>query len=344
MYDREVSEQLGDVATRIKDELVRKPEGTIDVWNEGLGIINYDQEIREQSFDLLKPAVTKSTGKVGAVDGSSIILLDAGPFLVGAFRSGFVVFDQGKLVKKQISPTRVILISHANRKDIYQEALSKVTVDPLRDVPHELPVMLQHLRVLEEWRHANELLSHLEEGDMLMMDGSLWATINWLETFLDSLTAQTSERGVHLIGVSKRSKLSTKTLPLVPLVARKGNTLFPKSPWTYSLDYSLPKLFGKTYIVKYHPSSRFAFRTDVNLKERREPNEVFGKVMPYCCDPMYLGYPYPLAHAHTSVVLDHSMAEDLRFELESTAVTSGIPMRDWEMLFSNFHDILDLGL
>jgi len=335
---------LGAVASQIKDELVRKPEGNIDVWNDSLGIINYDREIDEGDFNLLKGEEVETKGRVGAVDGSSIILLDAGPFLVGAYRSCFVLFDGGKLVEKEISPIKVLLISHANRNDTYHNAFTGVDVDTPKDVPRDLPMLLQHLRILEEWRYANEALKHLKEGDLLLVDGSLWATINWLEVLLDSLTGRTSDQGTHLLGVSKRSKLSTKTLPLIPLVARMGDTLFPKSPWMYHLDYSLPKLFGKTYIVKYHPSSRFAFRTDINIKESREPQGIFRKVLPYCVDPMYLGYPYPLAHAHNSVVVDRSMAEDLRFQLESSAITSGIPPGDWEMLFSDFHEVLDLGI
>jgi len=155
------------------------------------------------------------------------------------------------------------------------------------------------------------------------------------------------EKGIHFIGISKRSTLRFNHAPLVRYVKRKGQELFGNdSTWYCEIpdEQGHSQLFGKRYIVKYHARSRYVFRTDINRFDETDPAELFGKIAQYCSDAVYLGYPYPLAHIHNQVVINRSLIEDIYYRLEAIALGQGISQLNWDDLTENFHDVLDKNL
>jgi hypothetical protein len=130
-------------------------------------------------------------------------------------------------------------------------------------------------------------------------------------------------------------------------VKRKGEELFSSNQTWYCEipdDKGHHQMFGKRYIVKFHPKSLFVFRTDINRLDDTPPGDIFAKIAQYCSDATYLGYPYPLAHIHNKVVINHPIIEDINYRLESIALEHGISQSNWDDLFDDFHRILDKNL
>jgi hypothetical protein len=127
-------------------------------------------------------------------------------------------------------------------------------------------------------------------------------------------------------------------------IKQQGEALFGKaSAWFCEIpdEKGHSQLFGKRYIVKFHPMAAFVFRTDINRYDDVDPGELFGKLAQYCADATYLGYPYPLAHIHNQVVINRALTEDIAYRLEAIAFEHGVSSYNWDLLFQNFHEILD---
>jgi hypothetical protein len=147
-------------------------------------------------------------------------------------------------------------------------------------------------------------------------------------------------------------------MPLIPKVKKVGESRFAKKYWFCQIFEDEPEepeledvdqtssgqQFGKRYIVKYHPLTRFVFRTDVNRLDRIDPEQLFSKIGRYCSDPSYLGYPYPLADIHNQVVITRALRDDMVYRLQGIAMEKGIGLGDWEDLFVDFHRILDMNV
>jgi hypothetical protein len=149
------------------------------------------------------------------------------------------------------------------------------------------------------------------------------------------------------VGISKRSTLRFNHAPLIRFVKRKGEELFtPSQRWYCEIpdEQGHSQMFGKRYIVKFHPKSVFVFRTDINRLDDTPPSEIFAKIAQYCSDATYLGYPYPLAHVHNKVVINRPIIDDIYYRLQAIALEQGVSHNNWDDLFTNFHDILDKNL
>ncbi len=104
-----------------------------------------------------------------------------------------------------------------------------------------------------------------------------------------------------------------------------------------------PRWFGTIYIAKLSLESNYAFRVDVNRYDKEKPERILEVIASLSQDPVYPGYPYPLAAIHNRVTIAKSEIEDFYFRLQSLALEEGIEMEDWDILFSDFHELLDIN-
>jgi hypothetical protein len=71
---------------------------------------------------------------------------------------------------------------------------------------------------------------------------------------------------------------------------------------------------------------------------------VFSFLSNLASDPAFLGYPYPLAAAHHLCRITAGEVEDIRYRLQSKALEKGISTADWDLLFTDFHEVLNADL
>lgn len=347
MIDKNLNEQLKSTVTFIKEILAEEADAIVDESDsEELISITFKNTISESSFHAFEPTTKKI--KLAAVDGGSQRVLNGGSFIIGAYRASAMLFHGVELIHHEPElGVKIQSISFENRKELYSHAFQNLIGELPGEFPRELMLLLQRLRTFEEWSVTSKVIDQLDEGDILLVDGSLKASINKVDILFQNMMKSSKEKGVHLVGISKRSTLRFNHAPLIRYVKRKGEKLFlPNQCWYCEIpdEAGHSQMFGKRYIVKYHPKSLFVFRTDINRLDETEPGDIFAKIANYCSDATYLGYPYPLAHIHNKVVINRPIIEDIYYRLESIAIEDGVSHRNWDDLFANFHDILDRNL
>jgi hypothetical protein len=333
-------------------------------------------------FHKLNTALDKSTMqniRIAAVDSSSATILDAGCFIIIAYRAGAITTLGGKISSSdQFTelPEQLALVntSESNiEKNLRRflnpliEAMKDLDRGPkppdadsetpasLLKLPHPRDIDWQQLaRAVEEWQQVRALLDELKPGDYILRDGPLSADIRVPPGLVDGILKEAAAREIHVIGIVKRSSIPVgppQLMPIVPAIQKLGAAEFPTSSWYSPLPPDIseaskyPYNFGESYIVQYHPLSQFVFLTDTNIYDKIPPKQVFEQLGAICSDPVYIGYPYPLALIHNQVVLTRAKAEDIRNNLQSKAFEANtISVSDWEALFKNFHDILDINV
>ena len=137
--------------------------------------------------------------------------------------------------------------------------------------------------------------------------------------------------------------------PLIPAVIKRGEKFHPNSKWFCLMSNekffgSNSSYFGKLFAARLKASSEFGFRVDVNRFDPVDANHIFSILSWLSGDPSFLGYPYPLAAAHNLARITLSEIEDIKYKLQSSAFEKGISQDDWDLLFSDFHEILNADL
>ena len=287
---------------------------------------------------------------LGAVDGSSTIVLSGPNFIVGAYRSAALVFNGHALSDSFFSSPAPILINTRNMKDVYRKAFTDFVGEPPERNVREPETVLQRLRVMEEMKMVAKLVDEMEPGSIILVDGSLRSTINRLDAFLEQIFQNALARNISVVGISKLSSLSLGRTPIIPYVQYEAERELSEKMWCLDIEKRMEDviagqqshIFGNVNVVKFNPFSQFVFRTDVLSGDNKE--NVLKKVANYCKDPSYLGYPYPLAKVHNEVAITRGTREDMYHELKNVAMKRGMRAHEWRYLSQDFHDILDRGV
>ncbi len=332
MFEKEAEDRLRDIATNLK----RAYDTIQDSGHQGSQLL--------PSSEFYSFVSHHSDRKIAAVDGSSNIVLDAGTFLISIFRAGYVIFQRHNLVGESISQMRPELISIDNLSELYDSIALECFPD-IRHThpPNDIKDTVQRVRVIIEWRQCQLALDKLDEGDILLLDGTIHPGIKFLESISEKILDAAKERGINVVGISKRSTLEVNSLPLVPVAHKLAKLQYPDSHWFYRAVNERTTL-AQTLVVQYEPLSSFAFRTDVNSHDISTYGNILGALADHSREPSYMGYPYPLAIIHNRVIIQRADAEHMKSELERAAIEKGISPDDWGMLFLNFHDLLDAGV
>ena len=346
--DETIEAEINRAVSFIQEALDSEPSYIeVETGEEEKEPLLLDKDLNELSFHIIKEEEPR--GRVAAVDGGSATVVKGRSFLIGVYRVGSVVYQRGKRIDQKIIPLKLEIISLANLSPMYRSAYG----DLVGEEPSEAPgieKMLDRLRLFSEWKMAQKLLDELESGDILLIDGSLKASIAPPYNFMLQFTRKAKDKGIHLVGVTKTSTLywGDKS-PLIPAVVKAGERFCPSSKWFCQIsDEKLhttgSSYLGKIYVAKLKASSDFAFRIDVNRFDSVDPNLIFCILSYLSNDPAFLGYPYPLAAVHNISRITLSEIEDIRYKLQSRAFEKGITVSDWDLLFTDFHEVLNADL
>ncbi len=364
MLNSEVDAGLAKTVDFINSILNENSEVIVDESDsEEMSKIVMRNTVRPDSFQTYDPIQLDDCDqdyKLAAVDGGSHKILDAGSFILGTYRAGYLIFQNGKMIEDKIGNINSQFISFSNLRDIYSKTFAKLIGEAPVEYPRQLHVVLERLRTFAEWERVQELVAKLGQDDIILIDGSLKASINRLDVLFQNVLEQAEAKGIHFVGISKRSTLRLNHMPLIPRVKKLGEHRFSNKYWfcqifddditDVELEHaetdkgSTRQQFGKRYIVKFHPLTRFVFRTDINRLDKSDPQPLFIKISKYCSDPSYLGYPYPLADIHNQVVITRALRDDMVYRMQGIALEKGIGLGEWEDLFADFHRVLDMSV
>lgn len=346
--DESIESEIGRAVNFIQEALEQEPSYVeVDSGEEEQEPLLLDKDLDSLSFHIIKEK--EPPGLVVAVDGGSASVVKGRSFSIGVHRVGAVFFRQGQRVDQKIFPLKLEVISRADLPGLYRSAYRDLVGEEPSEVP-AMEKMLDRLRLFSEWKMAQGVLDDLDENDMLLIDGSLKASIAPPHHFMLDFCRKAMEKGVHLVGVSKTSTLywGDKS-PLIPAVIKRGEKFHPNSKWFCQMsDEKLHTIssnyFSNIFVARLKASSEFGFRVDVNRFDPVDADHIFSALSWLSGDPSFLGYPYPLAAAHNIARVTLSEIEDIRYKLQSSAFERGISQADWDLLFSDFHEILNADL
>ncbi len=140
---------------------------------------------------------------------------------------------------------------------------------------------------------------YMNEGDILVKDGVLQTSVEEERGYANDLYRTCLGKGVILTGIAKTSSLMTTTgYPLLAAIRTLAeDTGYGR--WNYHPMASNrhPDHMGDMYVVKYHASSDYVFRTEFHREQDIPVDEVLGELGVQAKDPVFLGYPYGLVDA-----------------------------------------------
>jgi hypothetical protein len=324
-------------------QLLGRPASDIRVAEGQLGL---DEDLvfegHPDDFEIV-PLSPADPGRVWAVDGGSCLLADGRSFQVAGYRAARVRFAGGVTDLVESPPLRVRALSAAELETIAREALSELCGSPPERLP-ELPRPVDALREWSEWALAAQTVRQAEPGDLVLVDGSLHGGPLVPPEVVRMVHGEAVAREVSLAGVVKASTLFWgRNAPLVTLLKRRGDREEGAVAWAARISTSptFARLYvGDIFVAHLAQTAPHAFRVDVAVGSS-EPEEVLARLAGCSGDAAFVGYPYPLARAHQAARVTGYAVADLRRAFRDALSTRGLSEDDIEVLFQDFHEILN---
>lgn len=179
--------------------------------------------------------------------------------------------------------------------------------DDLSDATSEAFMYDEHLnslprRLAELQMAARVIRDELDRGEILVMDGSLQARFKTEHRYAEMLYDEAIKKGVILCGLSKRSRLITRSGE--PLLARIDEIArdVEHARWYVRVAESIADERGVILAVKLHPASEYVYRFEIlddqfQHMSKDEINSVLYGISANSNDLSLLGYPYGLVDA-----------------------------------------------
>ncbi len=197
----------------------------------------------------------------------------------------------------------------------------------------------QTIRKYLEWKTLKYVAKeYLYEGDILIRDGVLQTSVEDERKYAEDAYESVVDNGVNLVGLAKTSSLMTdKGYPLIASVQELSKD-FDDGLWYYHpiAENEHPDHKGEMYIVKYHPSSEYAFRTEFYREFDSPVEDVLGHIAEQAKDPTFLGYPYCLVDADKRARVTD---EEVKY-LKNMGSNKMSPSLRYKVNCSNAHDRL----
>jgi hypothetical protein len=333
---------LDDAAGFVVD-LLEHPASTVRVMEGQLGLSEDVVFDGHPDGFAMEAIAAVSPGTVWAVDGGSCLLADARSFQVAAYRASRVRFRAGVTDLVEAPPLQVRALSHEEMGRIAREVLTELCGAEPDRLP-EMPRPVDALREWAEWAEVRRTIRDASPGDLVLVDGSLHGGPLVPAGVVRSIHDEAVSRGVALAGVVKASTLFWgRNAPLVTLIKRRGDRELGRSCWSarISTQPTFARLYvGDIFVAHLAPTAPYAFRVDVARGEA-PAGEVLARLAGCADDPAFVGYPYPLARAHQAARVSGYAVADLRRTFRDALSRHGMAHDDIEVLFQDFHEILN---
>jgi len=168
---------------------------------------------------------------------------------------------------------------------------------------------IQHVasvaRRFAEWELAKHVIeSELENGDLIVHDGSLQTSLTNEQIYMARALEAAMERGVIFAGISKTSTLFTTVgLSLLGAVQKLAEDYKVEGPWCIPIARVANVQHNAfIYVVKLHESANYVFRYEIYGEQARSMSEedfcnVTSALASNSKDISFPGYPYGLIDA-----------------------------------------------
>jgi hypothetical protein len=291
--------------------------------------------------------------RISFIDGGSAEIIGAPNFAVGLTRLYFCVFKGDKRLEASKLPQRIDFYTVCYAVPRGNQIAYKTELVPVREEwrkylpdtadlefnsldrtimlgPQRAPInrVLEVTRVFAEWRFSSFIAQEeLEEGDVLVRDGTLQTSVTNESKYADEAYRVALKKKVYFTSLSKTSTLFTETgQPLFSAIHILSETSRMKDDaWYYYpiATITQPDHKAEMLAVKLHKQSEYVFRFEI-LKDQVTKNN-FGEVELIISalaenskDVAFPGYPYGLIDADkfARVSMTEKTVTSFSFELQ----------------------------
>ncbi len=301
---------------------------------------------------------TDSSMRLAFIDGGNQELLGAPNFSIQMNRIYFNLFEGGgkRLFPKNIPQTIEFLsltTATSKGKDlIFETSLVPILkghelflpqVSDLKFGPNERRILAQGsenggarpdiarvssvARRFAEWEYANQIVKlELNNGDMLVMDGTLRTAFPKEMNYAQACYSSAKTKGVTYCGLSKSSRLLTTTgLTLIGAIRKLANDSgFEKKRFYYFpiAESKIPEHEASLYVIRLSEQSKRAFRFEIQGEQDKkitdsQRNTIFNALSLNSTDFALPGYPYGLIDADSNARVSEIELEPYRVVIMS---------------------------
>jgi len=299
--------------------------------------------------------------KIAFVDGGNQELLPSPTYSIQLNRVYFSIFKNNKRCSLQSEiPQRIEFLSYtsSNLKD--GEITFETKIRPVKDkfkkyLPNEIDlqttareekveigtqqgmdIMASMARRFAEWKITEHVIeSELEQGDIIVRDGSLQTSHQHEYKYIEDVFRKAMEKEVFITGLSKTCRLTTDTqvslIDSIQRLAEESNIKYDKwcyYPVAWSKDGNI-KHNAVIMIVKLNKHAHTAFRFEI-FKEQannisdKEKFELISCIADNSKDIKVPGYPYGLIDADLWARVKNEEMEGYKTKLYSELAKTGI--------------------
>jgi len=294
-----------------------------------------------------------SDKKIAFIDGGNQEIFSAPNFSVQLIRIYYTVYSGGKRVNANKREFYVLI--NANRiggKIKYETKIFPINYsidnfsfdsfdESLKQGDNRVKISTIGgvIRKLAEIKVAEEIVSELDKGDIIIRDGDLKAATVFEKDYFDSLYGIALNKGVLICGLSKTSDLFTdKGKSLIFTL----NDMVPEGEWYY---YPVVIIYderhkSEMYIVRLNSKSDYVFKFEILKGSKYDINEILSLLKNNSSDPVFLGYPYGLIEADRFARVSNEEIEALRMKFIAKSGDKWKKIKSC-LNASNAHSILD---
>lgn len=271
--------------------------------------VSYD--IKEDNYYQITPWMT--TKPIAFVDGGSSCFIESPSLCVGFVRVVSVIMKNKKSRKVLHNEFFVLGQSYNKNGTIHYKTkhfeskntknligtIDASSLDPGHSTREQrMPIsrVVDIARRFAELELAIETINHLDNGDMIVLDGNLKAVYDGEAEILERLYTAAEDRGVLVTAVSKTSNtLTDKGDTLTSKIAKNAKS----DEWYYYPAFETKGTSHKAhvYFVKFHKGSNYIFCVDIQKDKMLDMSKVMGVLAFYSTDASFPGYPYGLIKA-----------------------------------------------
>lgn len=244
-----------------------------------------------------------------SVDGGNNKIYESPKDSVHLLKIYFNLFKEGERIKN-IDPFTAYLVAELDGDKINVRLKPLNNTIPIEKTEYTLrreevdegkPTSAGHtIRKYLEWKTLGHVAEeYLSEGDLIVRDGVLQTAVEQERKYAEQAYETIEDQDVYLTGIAKTSSLlTTEGYPLIASIQSLARTT-EKGLWYYHpiAENEHPDHKGEMYVVKYHPSSNYAFRTEFYRDMDVPVEDLLGHLAFQAKDPIFLGYPYGLVDA-----------------------------------------------
>ncbi|MDD1686424.1 DNA double-strand break repair nuclease NurA [Methanoregula sp.] len=332
--DYEVTSAVMEAAARIRSTI---PADLVEKFATSCGI---------EKSDFI-PCTASPCGEVCAIDGSNVMLLESGSFVLAAIRAAQTTFVDMERKRRSVTPMRFPLIGPDEENQdfpvLYADCFGQPPGKTLsnEDISRAAGILRDTVEYWVTERMANEL----SPGALLLRDGPLRVSHESHNPVLTRIALACKDREIRLAGISKRSTATWGGgYPLIPAVFGYAKTRTIPAPWWIKIDPAIldhtPHAqwqHGEMYVACLHPRSKGPLKIEL-ATGIPDAGEIMNRLCGCSADGRIPGYPYPLFDAHRTVALTEEIVAQVKGELLGRLAEAGIDRQTYEILFGDYHD------